>query len=151
MAGLFPSHVKEKGYFFIFGLSMDFVLETAFRYDSADVIHRVRTDFSTFVIWSWFLVSFFSQYFCDDLKLVLLPVDPTRKKIDQSDSFLPTTELAYKEVIYFQNLLNKRELNILKHWNKSEKSCTYFLTFFNRIHAEFWCEMFGKLMLTAGE
>ena len=47
--------------------------------------------------------------------------------VDQSDSFLPTTELAYKEVSYFQNWLNKRNSDIVKHENKLEKSCTYFL------------------------
>ena len=79
----------------------------------------------------------------------LLPGEPTRKN-NQSDSFLPTTELAHKTVVYSKIGQANKNKNIKEYGNKSEKSCTYFLKIFYQIEADFWCEMLEKLMLTSG-
>ena len=39
-----------------------------------------------------------------------------QEKIDKSDSFLPTTESAYKEVIYFKNWLNGKKIKYRATW-----------------------------------
>ena len=64
-----------------------------------------------------------------------LPGEPTRK-IDQSDSFLPSQVLAYKIVFYFiAGHINENE-NVMKYGNKLETSCPKFSTIFYRIEAE---------------
>ena len=47
------------------------------------------------------------------LRRTLIPVNQP-EEIDQSDTFLPITELAYKTVIYLLNWLNKQKLKYHK-------------------------------------